>query len=67
MNTYKCIFYNEDNERKILKVNLESEEDVINYATKNKFKIAIVQAVRYPFDYDKNTQRCKKSYNLCLS
>lgn len=34
---------------------------------KNKFKIAIVQAVRYPFNYDKNTQRCKKFYNFCLS
>lgn len=34
---------------------------------KNKFKIAIVQAVGYPFDYDKNIQGCKKSYNLCLS
>ena len=40
----------------------EKEMDI-----KNKFKIAIVQTVRYPFDYDKNTQRCKKSYNFCLS
>ena len=50
MNTYKCIFYNEDNERMILKVNLESEEDVINYATKNKFKIASIKNIK-PFSF----------------
>lgn len=43
MSIYKCIFYNEDNERQILSVNLDSKEDVINYATKNNYKIASIE------------------------
>ena len=64
MNTYKCIFYNEDNERKILKVNLESEEDVINYATKNKFKIASIKNIK-PFSFKSTKINYKELRILC--
>ena len=64
MNKYKCIFYNEDNERKIINLNFESEEDVITYATKNKFKIASIKNIKsFPF---KNTKiKYKELRILC--
>ena len=37
---YKCIVYDEDNNRKKLKLNLSNEEEVFSYANKNKFKMS---------------------------
>lgn len=36
---YKCIVYDEENKRKILKLNMESEVEVYSYAERNKLKI----------------------------
>ena len=40
---YKCIVYDEDNNRKKLKLNLSNEEEVFSYANKNKFKIVHIK------------------------
>ena len=43
MNSYKCVFYNENNEREVQRVILETEQDVIKYATKNNYRIASIE------------------------
>ena len=35
----KCIAYDEENKRRVLKLNLDSEEEVLSYASYNKLKI----------------------------
>ena len=45
MGKYKCIYYDEYNERKIDKFNFDSEEDIINYAIMNNFKIASIKNI----------------------
>lgn len=43
MNSYKCVFYNENNKREVQRVILETEQDVIKYATKNNYRIASIE------------------------
>ena len=45
---YKCIVYDEENNRKVLKVNVNNEDELYSYAQKNKFKIADIKEMR-PF------------------
>ena len=46
---YKCVIYNEDNKRKILNLDLDSEEDVIKYASENKMKIISIKKIKSVF------------------
>lgn len=39
----KCIAYDEDNKRRVLKLNLDSEEEVLSYASYNKLKIVDIK------------------------
>lgn len=43
MSAYKCVFYDEDNKRKVLRLDLESEEDIVNYAIEKNLKIASIK------------------------
>ncbi|MBQ3421625.1 MAG: type II secretion system F family protein [Romboutsia sp.] len=45
MGKYKCIYYDEYNERKIDQFNFDCEEDIINYAITNNFKIASIKNI----------------------
>lgn len=40
---YKCIVYDEENKRKVLKIDIESEEELYSYAYKNKLKIVDIR------------------------
>lgn len=40
---YKCIVYDEENNRKVLKLNIDSEDEVYSYAEKNKFKVVAIK------------------------
>ena len=43
---YKCIVYDEENNRKVLKLNIDNEDEVYSYADKNKFKIVDIKEIR---------------------
>lgn len=43
---YKCIVYDEENNRKVLKLNIDNEEELYSYADKNKFKIVDIKEMR---------------------
>ena len=45
MGKYKCIYYDEYNERKIDQFNFDCEEDIIDYAITNNFKIASIKNI----------------------
>ena len=49
MGKYKCIYYDEYNERKIKEFNFNSEEDVMNYALKSNFKIVSIKDIEKSF------------------
>ncbi|MEW9080628.1 type II secretion system F family protein [Terrisporobacter glycolicus] len=40
---YKCIIYDEENNRKVLKLNIDSKEGVYSYANKNRFKVVDIK------------------------
>lgn len=40
---YKCIVYDDENKRKVLKIDIESEEELYSYAYKNKLKIVDIK------------------------
>lgn len=46
---YRCIVYDEQNNRKVLNLNINSEEEVYSYADKNKFKIVDIKERRFFF------------------
>lgn len=43
---YKCTIYDEENNRKVLKLNVHSEYEVYSYVEKNKFKLVDVKEIR---------------------
>lgn len=45
---YKCIVYDEENNRRILKLNVDNEDELYSYADKNKFKVVDIKE-RKPF------------------
>lgn len=49
MGKYKCIYYDEYNERKIKEFNFNSEEDVMDYALKSNFKIVSIKDIEKSF------------------
>ncbi len=42
----KCIVYDEENKRKVLKLNLHSEEEALDYARNNKLKIVDIKVIK---------------------
>ncbi len=40
---YKCIVYDEENNRRILKLNIDTEDEIYSYADKNKFKVVDIK------------------------
>lgn len=40
---YKCIVYDEENNRRILKLNVDNEDELYSYADKNKFKVVDIK------------------------
>ena len=46
---FKCIAYDENNKRKVVKLDLHSEEEVFHYASKNNLKIVDVKKRRKLF------------------
>jgi len=40
---YKCIIYDEENNRKVLKLNIDSKDEVYSYADKNRFKVVDIK------------------------
>lgn len=40
---YKCIIYDQENNRKVLKLNIDSKEGVYSYANKNRFKVVDIK------------------------
>ena len=40
---FKCIAYDENNKRKVVKLDLHSEEEVFHYASKNNLKIVMLK------------------------
>lgn len=40
---YKCIVYDEENNRRILKLNIDNEDEIYSYADKNKFKVVDIK------------------------
>ena len=49
---FKCIAYDENNKRKVVKLDLYSEEEVFHYASKNNLKIVDVKKRRKLFFCD---------------
>ncbi|WP_455538079.1 type II secretion system F family protein [Terrisporobacter sp.] len=43
---YKCIVYDQENNRKNLKLNFNNEEEVFSYADKNKFRIVDIKKTK---------------------
>lgn len=43
---YKCIIYDEENNRKVLKLNIDSEDEVYSYAEKNRFKVVDIKEMK---------------------
>lgn len=46
---YKCIIYDEENNRKVLKLNIDSEDEVYSYADKNRFKVVDIKEIKSLF------------------
>lgn len=40
---YKCIVYDDENNRRILKLNVDNEDELYSYADKNKFKVVDIK------------------------
>ena len=40
---YKCIVYDEENNRRILRLNVDNEDELYSYADKNKFKVVDIK------------------------
>lgn len=45
---YKCIVYDDENNRRILRLNVDNEDELYSYADKNKFKVVDIKE-RKPF------------------
>ncbi|WP_434798140.1 type II secretion system F family protein [Terrisporobacter vanillatitrophus] len=43
---YKCIIYDEENNRKVLKLNIDSEDEIYSYADKNRFKVVDIKEMK---------------------
>ena len=46
---YKCIIYDEENNRKVLKLDIDSEYEVYSYADKNRFKVVDIKELKSLF------------------
>lgn len=43
MNTYKCVVYNESRKRKVIKIDVESKNDVFKYIIQNKLRLVSIK------------------------
>ena len=43
---YKCIFYNDENKKKKITLDIDSKEEVIKYANENNMRIISVKEVQ---------------------
>ncbi len=64
---YKCIVYDEDNNRKIIKVDTYNKEDVYSYAKNKKLKIVKIQEYKNIFDYKKLKDKDLKIFSKQMS
>ncbi|RDY26607.1 type II secretion system F family protein [Romboutsia weinsteinii] len=63
MSTYRCVVYDEDRNRKVIKLDLESKNEVDNYAIKNKLKLVRVKKYN---SYIKNKRvKDKDTHIIC--
>lgn len=46
---YKCIVYDEENNRRILKLNVDNEDELYSYADKNKLKVVDIKERKHFF------------------
>lgn len=53
MESYKCIVYDENNKRKNINLEFESEDDVLKYVKENNLKLSFVKKKRNLFDFGK--------------
>lgn len=65
---FKCIAYDENNKRKVVKLNLHSEEEVFHYAKKNNLKIVDVKKRRELFRRKKLKDKDLKVFSkqMCI-
>ena len=63
---FKCIVYDEDNKRKILRLKVDREEEVFQYAKSNKLKIIEVKKVKDIFCRKKLKDKDLKVFSKVL-
>lgn len=63
MSTYRCVVYDEDRNRKVIKLDLESKNEVDNYVIKNKLKL--VRIKKYNSYINKKRVKDKDTHIIC--
>lgn len=64
---YRCIIYDEENNRKVLNLNINSEEEVYSYAKKNKLKVVDIKEGRSLFKNKKLKNKDLKVFSKEMS
>lgn len=64
---YKCIIYDEENNRKILKLNTDSKDEVYSYVKKNRFKLVDIKERRMFFKASKLKNKDLKVFSKEMS
>ena len=64
---YKCIMYDEENNRKVLSLNVNSEDEVYSYAEKKKFKVIDIKERRLFFKRKKLKNKDLKVFSKEMS
>lgn len=64
---YKCIMYDEENNRKVLSLNVNSEDEVYSYAEKKKFKVIDIKERRLFFKRKKLKNKDLKVFSKQMS
>lgn len=64
---YKCIIYDEENNRKVLKLDIDSEYEVYSYADKNRFKVVDIKEIKSLFKGGKLKNKDLKVFSKEMS
>jgi len=64
---YKCIIYDEENNRKVLKLDIDSEYEVYSYADKNRFKVVDIKEIKSLFKGKKLKNKDLKVFSKEMS
>lgn len=64
---YKCIIYDEENNRKVLKLDIDSEYEVYSYADKNRFKVVDIKETKSLFKGKKLKNKDLKVFSKEMS